>query len=102
MTFNLMISAGEASSDLHAANALRELHARGITPSCFGMGGLELQSLGMTLDVDNRELAVIGIVEVLARYPEFRRKLAASGAWSHTWRCSFRSRRVTTKPKGFR
>ena len=76
MTFNLMISAGEASSDLHAANALRELHARGITPSCFGMGGLELQSLGMTLDVDNRELAVIGIVEVLARYPEFRRKLA--------------------------
>ncbi len=76
MTFTVMISAGEASSDLHAANALRALHAQGIEPETFGMGGTGLQSLGMTLDVDNRELAVIGIVEVLARYPEFRRKLA--------------------------
>lgn len=70
-----MISAGEASSDLHAANALKTLQARGVHPQCFGMGGLGLQELGMRLDVDNRELAVIGIVEVLARYPEFKRKL---------------------------
>lgn len=70
-----MISAGEASSDLHAAHALRSLHARGVTPECFGMGGLALQQLGMRLDVDNRELAVIGFVEVLVRYPEFVKKL---------------------------
>ncbi|MEM7376641.1 MAG: lipid-A-disaccharide synthase [Pseudomonadota bacterium] len=75
MSFKLMISAGEASSDLHAANALETLHMRGVRPHCFGMGGLALQKRGMRLDVDNRELAVIGIVEVLARYPEFKRKL---------------------------
>ncbi|MEM6986142.1 MAG: lipid-A-disaccharide synthase [Pseudomonadota bacterium] len=76
MSFKLMVSAGEASSDLHAANAIRTLQQRGVNPQLFGMGGLELQKLGMRLDVDNRELAVIGIVEVLARYPEFRKKLA--------------------------
>jgi len=72
----LMISAGEASSDMHAAHALRALHDRGFECSSFGMGADKLMDAGMDLTLDCRELAVIGIVDVLINYPRFMRRLA--------------------------
>ncbi len=73
----LMISAGEASGDMHAAHALNELKRRGIEFDSFGMGADKLQDAGMELCIDCRELAVIGIVDVLINYPRFMRRLAA-------------------------
>lgn len=70
-----MVSAGEASGDQHAAHALRALREQGVKFDAFGMGAGELESAGATIDVDCRELAVIGLVEVLKNLPELYRRL---------------------------
>ena len=74
--FRLMVSAGEASGDMHAAHALQALRNRQLDFECFGMGASKLAELGMELVVDCRELAVIGIVDVLINYPRFMQRLA--------------------------
>ena len=71
----LMISAGEASGDIHAAAALEALRNEGLSFDCFGMGGSALETLGMELTVDNRDLSVIGFVDVLRNYGKFKRRL---------------------------
>jgi len=71
-----MVSAGEASGDIHAAHALQALRKRGVEFDCFGMGADRLKDAGMELTLDCRELAVIGIVDVLINYPRFMRRLA--------------------------
>jgi lipid-A-disaccharide synthase len=64
----ILISAGEASSDMYAARlvtALRELtHAR-----FFGMGGPRMAEAGVELIADYHEVAVVGIAEVLHKIP---------------------------------
>lgn len=62
---------------MHAAHALNALRARGMDVNCFGMGAGKLAAAGMELLVDCRELAVIGIVDVLINYPRFLKRLAA-------------------------
>lgn len=71
----LMISAGEASSDMHAAHALTALKNQGLEFDSFGMGADKLEAVGMELTLDCRELAVIGIVDVLINYPKFLKRL---------------------------
>jgi len=53
----IMVSAGEASGDIHAAHALRALSARGVEYDCFGMGADQLKDAGMELTLDCRELS---------------------------------------------
>jgi lipid-A-disaccharide synthase len=64
----ILISAGEASSDMYAARlvtALRErTHAR-----FFGMGGPRMAEAGVDLIADYHEVAVLGIAEVLHKIP---------------------------------
>ena len=72
---NIMVSAGEASGDAHAAHALDALKTRGTEFDSFGMGASLLQEQGCELVVDCRELAVIGIVDVLKNYPRFMIRL---------------------------
>jgi len=64
----ILISAGEASSDMYAARlvtALRErTHAR-----FFGMGGPRMAEAGVELIADYHEVAVVGIAEVLHKIP---------------------------------
>ncbi len=76
-----MISAGEASGDAHAAHALLALQEQlSETAECidaFGMGGTRLQAAGCDLVVDNRDLSVIGFVDVLINYPKFLKRLEA-------------------------
>ena len=64
-TKRIMISAGEASGDLHAANLVKALRA--ITPAIevTGMGGDKLREAGAVLQVDCAEMAVVGIVVVI-------------------------------------
>jgi lipid-A-disaccharide synthase len=75
-----MISAGEASGDAHAAHALialrKRLAANGENVTAFGMGGTTLESAGCELIVDNRDLSVIGFVDVLLNYPRFLKRLS--------------------------
>jgi len=70
-----MVSAGEASGDQHAAHALQALKAQGIEFDAFGMGANDLEAAGMRIDVDCRELAVIGLVEVLKNLPALYKRL---------------------------
>jgi len=71
----IMISAGEASGDLHAANMIKELKTKGYQPTIYGMGGPKLADEGMEQIVDCKEMAVIGIVEVLIQYRKIISKL---------------------------
>ena len=73
---SVMVSAGEASGDAHAAHAIEALSDQGVAFSSFGMGADQLQAAGTELIVDCRDLAVIGIVDVLINYPRFMKRLA--------------------------
>lgn len=75
-TLSVMVSAGEASSDAHAAHALDALRTtQGVAFESFGMGAGALEAGGTELVVDCRDLAVIGFVDVLINYPKFLKRL---------------------------
>lgn len=68
-----MIVTGEASGDKHAArliNSLRQLDP-GTDWQFFGSGGDEMRASGATTLVDIRELAIMGLLEVLRALPRF-------------------------------
>lgn len=66
----IFVSAGEASSDLHAAHLLRELKKRIPSLTSFGLGGDALASEGTQLLLHCREFSVGGgPVEILRKLP---------------------------------
>jgi lipid-A-disaccharide synthase len=96
----VMISAGEASGEMYGAEllaALRALHARrrsGVAATarrellaalrelpggrgpveCFGMGGERMSEAGCELVVHARDVAVVGLFEVLSHLPRIYRE----------------------------
>lgn len=75
----ILISAGEASSDMYAARLATALRER-TGATFFGMGGARMAEAGVELIADYHEVAVVGITEVLHKIPSvFRvqRRLAA-------------------------
>lgn len=81
---NILISAGEASSDMYAARLATALRARvGAGVEFFGMGGARMAEAGVDVVVDYHRVAVVGIVEVLHKIPtvvSVQRRLAAAAA----------------------
>jgi len=74
----VLISAGEASGEMYGAQlltALGELHPSGL--ECFGMGGERMSEAGCELVVHARDVAVVGLFEVLGHLPEIYRKFHA-------------------------
>lgn len=65
---NIVIVAGEASGDAHAARLVSELKKLDDTIKVRGMGGDNLRKAGADIFIDMSELAVVGIVEVLLKY----------------------------------
>jgi len=65
MTAPVLLSAGDASGDAHAAALVRALRARAPGLRVLGLGGVEMEKAGVELVVHQRELAVGGLVEVL-------------------------------------
>lgn len=70
-----MICAGEASGDLHAANLVKALRKKQPDLSVSAMGAEQLKSAGAEILVDCRDLAVIGIVEVLKQWSDIQAAL---------------------------
>ncbi len=70
----VLICAGDASGDLHAAGLVRALHARCPDLRFVGLGGQAMEQAGVELLVHQRELAIGGLVEVLS---SLRRVIAA-------------------------
>lgn len=71
----VMIIAGEASGDAHAAELITELRRRFPALRFFGCGGARMAAAGCDLLVHDRELAVMGLVEVVRHLPRLRRLL---------------------------
>src|SRR6202167_4914073 len=75
----VLISAGEASSDMYAARLATALRER-TGAKLFGMGGPRMAEAGVELIADYHEVAVVGIAEVLHKIPSVvrvQRRLAS-------------------------
>ena len=68
-----MIVAGEASGDMHAAHLVKEIQKLNPNITFSGLGGQAMKSQGVVLYEDLTRIAVIGFVEVLKHYAEFKR-----------------------------
>jgi lipid-A-disaccharide synthase len=64
----VMIIAGEASGDLHAAKLVREVKEKSTDIIFYGIGGKNMVEAGVETLVDSAELAVVGLFEVLAHW----------------------------------
>lgn len=77
MGLNILVSAGEASGDLYAANLVQALRRREPDARFFGCAGPRLTEAGVEAVVDAASLAVVGLVEVVSHIPriysEFRK-----------------------------
>ena len=65
----IFISAGEASGDLYASRLVDVLKARHPDAEFFGCAGPRMQAAGVRPIVDQRSIAVVGIVEVIPHIP---------------------------------
>ena len=68
----VMLSAGEASGDKHAAAVFRALQARVPNLRGIGMGGASMRESGVELTVDSSALGVVGLGEVIRHYGAIR------------------------------
>lgn len=72
----VMILAGEASGDQHAAALVEALRRERPDLRVFGFGGPRMRAAGVETLFDISDLAVMGISEVVRRYGFFRRVFA--------------------------
>lgn len=63
------IIAGEASGDVHGANLAKELLKLYPEASFYGTGGVNLKALGQKQYFTDRDMAIIGFVEVFKKLP---------------------------------
>ena len=66
----ILISAGEASGDLHAGAVTRAIKQLNPTAEVFGMGGDCLRQAGGEVLFDIKDHSVMGFVEVLKKLPD--------------------------------
>ena len=71
MKKKVMIIAGEASGDNHGARLVKAMHRVDKDLDFFGIGGEALRSAGVTIKVDNADLATVGIWEALVKLKLF-------------------------------
>ena len=64
----ILIVSGEASGDMYAARVITEMHDLDPSLYFFGMGGDNMRAVGTHILVDAKDLAVVGIVEVLSKF----------------------------------
>lgn len=72
----ILIVAGEASGDLHAANLVKQIKIIRPDLSFFGLGGERLKNQGVEISCDITKLAVVGLLEVLKHLKQFKKIFA--------------------------
>jgi lipid-A-disaccharide synthase len=70
---SIMLSAGEASGDLHGATVCRALHELRGELRLSGMGGVQMAAAGMEVVADPTRDAAVGASEALGRIPRLYR-----------------------------
>jgi lipid-A-disaccharide synthase len=77
----ILVSAGEASGDMYAAQLVNSLRGRGVKTTFFGCTGPRLREAGVETVIDSSKLSVVGLAEVVGHLPgiyrEYRRLVRA-------------------------
>ena len=73
---HVMILAGEASGDAHAAEFVERLRQLEPGIQLSGMGSLEMRKAGVELVFDSSNIAVVGLVEVIKHWGEIKQAMA--------------------------
>ncbi|MGA2966157.1 MAG: lipid-A-disaccharide synthase [Terriglobales bacterium] len=78
----ILISAGEASGEMYGAQLIAALRRRDPSLTFFGAGGERMAAAGCDIVVDAKDLAVVGITEVVSHLPKilglYRRLIRAA------------------------
>ncbi|HYX52833.1 MAG TPA: lipid-A-disaccharide synthase [Candidatus Limnocylindrales bacterium] len=69
-----LLSAGEASGDNYGAQLVEALRQLSPGAEFFGMGGERMQAAGCDVQVHAKDVAVVGLVEVLTHLPDIRKR----------------------------
>lgn len=69
----LLIVAGEASGDMHAAGVIKAIREIEPDAEIFGIGGDQMRAAGMELLYHINDMAILGFTEVLKHLPFIRR-----------------------------
>lgn len=72
MNKHIYIVAGEASGEAHAARLVSALKKQQPAIYITGIGGEKMRAAGADINIDFAELAVMGLVEVIKRYPKIK------------------------------
>jgi lipid-A-disaccharide synthase len=66
----ILISAGEASGEMYGAQLIEALRLRDPSLQFFGVGGDRMRAAGCDTVVDAKDLAVVGISEIVSHLPK--------------------------------
>jgi lipid-A-disaccharide synthase len=69
-TVLILISAGEASAEMYGAQLIDALRRRDSSLEFFGVGGDRMRAAGCETVIDAKDLAVVGITEILSHLPK--------------------------------
>ncbi len=72
---HVMILAGEASGDAHAAEVIHELKIIQPDIQISGMGSKQMQDAGVNVFFDSSNIAVVGIVEIIKHWGEIKQAM---------------------------
>ncbi|OGT31182.1 MAG: lipid-A-disaccharide synthase [Gammaproteobacteria bacterium RIFCSPHIGHO2_12_FULL_35_23] len=64
----VMIIAGEASGDMHAAQVVKVMHAKNSGLEFFGIAGPQMRAQGVEAIVKTETIAIMGFIEVLMNF----------------------------------
>tara|TARA_R100000027_G_scaffold34164_4_gene25024 strand:- start:655 stop:1872 length:1218 start_codon:yes stop_codon:yes gene_type:complete len=78
---DVLIIAGEHSGDQHAATMVRDLLRYDSGISISALGGPALEEAGAQVLYELTELSVVGVIEVLAHYSEFKKLFRQTIQW---------------------
>jgi lipid-A-disaccharide synthase len=70
LLLRILISAGEASGEMYGAQLIEALHRIDPSIEFFGVGGGRMRAAGCDTVVDAKDLAVVGITEILSHLPK--------------------------------
>ncbi len=83
---DVLVVAGEHSGDQHAAKVVADLLKAWPGLRIAAFGGPDLRAAGAQLLFDMTDFSAVGIVEVLAAYPFYRRLFSRMVAWTLKWK----------------
>lgn len=86
MSLDVLFIAGEHSGDEHAARLIRKLRQVHPEYRIYAVGGPAMKDAGATLLFDLTQWAVVGLVEVLKHYGQFKHLLTWIVQWVRVYR----------------